>query len=83
MDDKNPLIVTLNGKFFDVSEFASKHPGGQKILQKVAGEEISKYMAGQEKVLSVGHEHSSSAYDILSRYSLEGEFMVFDFDSLF
>lgn len=71
-----PLLVLLNGKYYDVSGFARKHPGGEKILRKVAGGDISKYMNGSEKVLHVRHQHSEAAYGILERYSLDDSYEV-------
>ncbi len=31
---KKPIIIIIDDYYFDVTEYASKHPGGSKILQK-------------------------------------------------
>lgn len=66
-----PLLISLNGKYYDIARFANKHPGGEKVLRKLGGEDITKYMDGSERILSVRHAHSSAAYRILERYSID------------
>jgi len=36
------LIIIIEGYQFDVTEFASKHPGGQKVLEKFNGKDATK-----------------------------------------
>jgi len=66
-----PLIVSLNSKLYDVSAFASKHPGGAKVLKAVAGQDLTMYMNGSQRIIQLKHEHSKSAYDILERYAID------------
>jgi len=73
-----PLIITLNGKLHDISNFSSKHPGGEKVLKEVSGAEVSSIMLGKESILGVRHEHSDAAYKILEKYSLHGGSMNTD-----
>ncbi|KAI1711123.1 nucleolar RNA-binding protein, nop10p family domain-containing protein [Ditylenchus destructor] len=69
---EKPLLISLNGKLYDVAGFASKHPGGEKVLRQVAGSDnAAEYMAGQKRILGVKHEHSKAAYEILDRYCIE------------
>uniref|UniRef100_A0A915EGY0 Cytochrome b5 heme-binding domain-containing protein n=1 Tax=Ditylenchus dipsaci TaxID=166011 RepID=A0A915EGY0_9BILA len=69
---EKPLLISLDGKLYDVAGFASKHPGGEKVLRQVAGlDNIADYMNGQERVLGMKHQHSKAAYDILERYSVQ------------
>lgn len=65
------MLFTLDNKLYDVSAFASKHPGGEKILRKLAGSNIGSYMKGLERVSGLKHEHSPAAYEILSRYAVD------------
>lgn len=70
------MLVTLKGKLYDVRNFAKKHPGGRKVLEKVSGGEVDRYMRGEERILSVKHEHSEAAYEMLERYAVEHSFKV-------
>uniref|UniRef100_A0A1I8BTW1 Cytochrome b5 heme-binding domain-containing protein n=1 Tax=Meloidogyne hapla TaxID=6305 RepID=A0A1I8BTW1_MELHA len=72
--NKQPLLVSLDGKLFDITEFASRHPGGEKILQIAAGSDVGQFLRGEEELLGFIHEHSLAAYDILERYSLDQQF---------
>jgi sterol desaturase/sphingolipid hydroxylase (fatty acid hydroxylase superfamily) len=69
-----PLLVSLNSKLYDVAAFARKHPGGEKVLRRVAGGDIDRFMSGEDGILGVKHEHSKAAYDILQRYSIDRSF---------
>uniref|UniRef100_A0A0K0G3N0 Fatty acid 2-hydroxylase n=1 Tax=Strongyloides venezuelensis TaxID=75913 RepID=A0A0K0G3N0_STRVS len=70
---EKPLFLSLNGRYYDVRKFAAKHPGGVKVLEKLAGSEIDRYMRGQDKILGVKHEHSQAAYNMLEQYSVDKE----------
>ncbi|GMT00783.1 hypothetical protein PENTCL1PPCAC_22957 [Pristionchus entomophagus] len=72
-NNEKPLLVHLDGVLYDISEFASKHPGGIKVLQKVSGTEIGRFMRGEERIMGVKHEHSQSAYEMLRKYDVSRE----------
>lgn len=31
-EEKKPLLVQLDGEYYDIADFASKHPGGAKVI---------------------------------------------------
>ena len=66
-----PLLVELNGRLFDVAQFASQHPGGEKVLRQLAGEKVDEYMRGEKRILGVKHEHSEAAYKMLEKYDVK------------
>ncbi|TKR60003.1 hypothetical protein L596_029599 [Steinernema carpocapsae] len=66
-----PLLVYLDGRLYDVAPFAKKHPGGEKVLRRLAGDDIGTFMRGQERIMSVKHDHSAAAYNILEQYAVE------------
>jgi cytochrome b involved in lipid metabolism len=41
-EDGTPMWMILHGYVLDVTEFASKHPGGAKTLKKFAGQDGTK-----------------------------------------
>jgi len=73
-DEEQPLFVYYKGKLYDVSSFADKHPGGRKVLERVAGNEVDKFMDGEERIMGVKHQHSEAAFDMLERYSMDQNF---------
>jgi 4-hydroxysphinganine ceramide fatty acyl 2-hydroxylase len=73
-NEEHPLLINFNNKLYDIRNFASKHPGGRKVLEKVAGNKIDKFMKGEERIMGVKHEHSDAAFEMLERYSLDQTF---------
>ncbi|CAB3408134.1 unnamed protein product [Caenorhabditis bovis] len=69
-EEKKPLLVHLNGELYDIANFANKHPGGAKVLNRLAGEEIGEYIRGEKRIMGVRHEHSEAAYNMLERYNV-------------
>lgn len=76
VDEVQPLFVYYKGKLYDVSAFADKHPGGRKVLERVAGNEVEKFMDGEERIMGVKHQHSEAALEMLERYSMDQNFKV-------
>uniref|UniRef100_A0A915PT18 Fatty acid 2-hydroxylase n=1 Tax=Setaria digitata TaxID=48799 RepID=A0A915PT18_9BILA len=68
---ERPLLLRVNGKLYDVALFASKHPGGQKVLKRLAGEDVDEYMNGTKRILGVKHQHSATAYRMLEKYAVD------------
>ncbi|KAK5966475.1 hypothetical protein GCK32_000259, partial [Trichostrongylus colubriformis] len=68
---ERPLLVLLKGRVYDVAEFADKHPGGAKVLRKLAGEDVEVFMRGERRFLGVKHEHSEAAYQMMKKYDVE------------
>ncbi|KAJ7857257.1 hypothetical protein B0H14DRAFT_2578407 [Mycena olivaceomarginata] len=59
--------LSHRGKVYNVSKFVNDHPGGDDIILKYAGKDVSGVMAGKE---GESHEHSDSAYDMLDEYQI-------------
>uniref|UniRef100_A0AC34R1Y4 Cytochrome b5 heme-binding domain-containing protein n=1 Tax=Panagrolaimus sp. JU765 TaxID=591449 RepID=A0AC34R1Y4_9BILA len=74
LKELDPLFVYYNEKLYNVAKFADKHPGGRKLLEKVAGGDIDDFMNGKQRILSVRHKHSENAYKMLERYSMDKDF---------
>ncbi|VDL84520.1 unnamed protein product [Nippostrongylus brasiliensis] len=68
---ERPLLLLLKGKVYDVAQFAPKHPGGEKILRKLAGEDVEEFMRGERRFMGVKHEHSEAAYQMMEKYDVE------------
>lgn len=62
-DSKRSCWVTRNNVVYDVTAFVADHPGGDDLILDWAGKDIGKVMGDP-----VEHEHSDSAYDLLSEY---------------
>ena len=75
--DKNLLLVIVNGKVYDLTNFAVSHPGmfhillhciahsvgGQEVLYEFNGQDVTKYMKDDAI-----HFHSPVAFEILKDY---------------
>ena len=57
--------IVYNGSVFDVTKFASLHPGGKEILLEHAGKDVSSAMK-QEDI----HSHSEAAFSLLDTYKI-------------
>lgn len=70
--DDNWLMI--NGKVYDLSRWAKKHPGGAKILGHYAGEDATVGFVGTFKLHFAGNNHES---EIKLQLTLNAEFYVF------
>ncbi|KAL9087411.1 MAG: hypothetical protein Q9165_006708 [Trypethelium subeluteriae] len=52
--------VTIGSKVYDVTEFATDHPGGSHLIHEWAGKDVSEIMQDE-----VSHTHTEAAYEIL------------------
>ncbi|KAJ7191890.1 oxidoreductase [Mycena pura] len=59
--------LSRNGKVYNVSQFIHDHPGGDDIILKYAGKDVTVAMAGKD---DEQHEHSYAAYDMLAEYQV-------------
>lgn len=57
--------IVYNGSVYDVTKFASLHPGGKEILLEHAGKDVSSVMK-QEDI----HLHSEAAFSLLDTYKI-------------
>jgi len=55
--------VARNGKVYDVTGFVQDHPGGDDLILKHAGQDITEIMQDETE-----HAHSESAYEMLESY---------------
>jgi len=59
------LWVSFNGKVYNLSHFASDHPGGDELLLKYAGKDLGAAMKDPDE-----HVHSDSAYSMLNEFQI-------------
>ncbi|KAH7105184.1 oxidoreductase [Auriculariales sp. MPI-PUGE-AT-0066] len=57
--------VARKGVVYNVTEFLADHPGGEDYILKYAGGDVDEVMADGSE-----HEHSQSAYQMLSEYAV-------------
>ena len=57
--------VTYKDRVYDITQFLPDHPGGDDIVLKYAGKAVDEIMKDP-----LEHEHSDSAYDVLSDYQI-------------
>ena len=55
--------VIYEGKVYDITDFISSHPGGDRILLEYSGADITNVLANLRM-----HVHSQAAYELLSDY---------------
>ncbi|XP_041375848.1 fatty acid 2-hydroxylase-like [Gigantopelta aegis] len=62
-ETKGRMLVTHDGKVYDITDFADKHPGGRDILLEQEGRDVTETMKRIDP-----HHHSDGAYAILKEY---------------
>ncbi len=69
--------VIRGDKIYDVTSFLPDHPGGDDLILKYGGKEITEVMKDADE-----HEHSDSAYEMMGEYVIgrlgTGELTVSD-----
>ncbi|KAI9032841.1 hypothetical protein CLU79DRAFT_728276 [Phycomyces nitens] len=55
--------VIYNNNVYDVSPFIADHPGGDDLILKYGGRDVTEIMKDKDE-----HEHSESAYEIFEEY---------------
>ena len=60
---RDALWVTHNGKVYDVTDFADRHPGGRDVVQSHRGRDVTNVMQDAHS-----HAHSNTAYTILNKF---------------
>uniref|UniRef100_K1R503 Fatty acid 2-hydroxylase n=1 Tax=Magallana gigas TaxID=29159 RepID=K1R503_MAGGI len=63
--DKGKIIILSEGKVYDVTDFADRHPGGREHLVKQVGNDVTQQMESETP-----HHHSLAAYTILKKYCI-------------
>lgn len=61
--EKDDIWVTTNGRVYNVTDFAYRHPGGMKIMHENGGRDVTELMQSHNP-----HKHSKAAYTILEKY---------------
>ena len=64
------LCFVRQGRVFDVTDFAGRHPGGERPLLNNVGRDVTALMTRASP-----HRHSSNAYKIMEAYCV-GEYEV-------
>lgn len=62
-NSKKSCYVTIASRVYDVTDFLEDHPGGDDLILKYAGKDVSEILEDE-----VSHKHSDSAYEILEEY---------------
>lgn len=60
---ESSLWVVLNGRVYDVTDFAPDHPGGDDLILQYAGKDMGNIMEDPSE-----HSHSDSAFELLEEY---------------
>lgn len=63
--DKGKIIILSEGRVYDVTDFADRHPGGREHLVKQVGNDVTQQMESETP-----HHHSLAAYTILKKYCI-------------
>lgn len=71
--DKGKIIILSEGKIYDVTDFADRHPGGREHLVKQVGNDVTQQMESETP-----HHHSLAAYTILKKYCIGNLMQVRD-----
>ncbi|KAI0229104.1 hypothetical protein LSAT2_020472 [Lamellibrachia satsuma] len=57
------LLLAVDGRIYNVTDFAGRHPGGVALLQQYAGQDVTDALRDD-----TSHVHSSTAYRVLEKY---------------
>lgn len=71
--DKGKIIILSEGRVYDVTDFADRHPGGREHLVKQVGNDVTQQMESETP-----HQHSLAAYTILKKYCIGNLMQVGD-----
>jgi len=61
---KNPYLIAINKKVYDINEFLDLHPGGREIIIKYCGTDATDVFEGETE----DHIHTDFAKGLLVRY---------------
>ncbi|RUS78581.1 hypothetical protein EGW08_013649 [Elysia chlorotica] len=61
------ITLRWEGRLYDVTDFAGRHPGGRHVLERHSGQSVDSLM--QDPAF---HVHSRAAYAILDKYLVNG-----------
>lgn len=65
---KGRLCLQHSGNVYDVTDFASRHPGGKDWVTKYSGCDVTEIMQQ-----SSPHRHTKAAYSIMQKYRITDE----------
>ena len=57
------LLLAVDGRIYNVTDFAGRHPGGVPLLQQYAGQDVTEALRDAKS-----HTHTATAYHVLKKY---------------
>lgn len=74
--EKDPLLIGIRGKWYDVASFVQHHPGGDILLDFVGRDATSEFIAYHDETTVLKHRKPVGTYDYTPADAMDAEWLA-------